>query len=221
MLPGMIGALVAPEPRAEYLGLTVDNVDRTAYTFTGVSLGDDDQDRIIVINAHTIDNAANNLNSATIAGISATLINSVHNSPTNARSFASQVYAFVPAGTGATGSVVLTYNDGTFRCHIGVYAIYGLSAHSPISTHTNTGNPLTHTTTPPRGAVIIGASTTFFVSNPSITWAGLTESYDTAGEGSSERYSGAVSSGLAEASTTFSATASSATGQAGVLSIWR
>ena len=202
----------------------LDTSDSTTYTFTNRAIGSADSNRIVVVSIHTIDTGANSVSSATIGGISATIVANAQHNPTNF-AVSSLFYAVVPTGTTAT--IVANLAASAFRCYAGVWTIYGALSSSPRDFGTATGNPsaVSGIDVPAGGVVVAAAS----VQNPGvtgITWTNASDAagsgFDVAGEDANERYSGASAAFSSQQSgISITATANAATDMCAVAASWR
>ncbi|RWO22809.1 hypothetical protein [Mesorhizobium sp.] len=221
MLPGIAGIMAGIGESVfsvQFLGYTeIETSGLTTYTFLAEDFGVPSSTREIFV---TINVAAGvvtrSVSSATIGGIAATIRSQAGVSDLVDQSITSGIIsAVVPSGTSGTIAVTLTGTGN--MCVIGVYRVTRRT--SLVDTGTDTysgGNPIVVTDTVnvgDNGAVI--AAATFGDQNGSITWVGVTETYDDTESGGSapeqSRYSGALITGLAtEVGRTISATQSSA-----------
>ena len=149
-------------------GFDSDNL--TTYTFSGKSFGAASTDRKIIVGAWTRDTSSINVVSATIGGVSASVVID-HACTSGSMKSIALLIADVPTGT--TGDVVITYNTQSSDCYIIVYATTGLTSSTP----TDTSEPASTTLDVMKGGVVVALS-----ENPSTTqsasWSGLTEDLD-------------------------------------------
>lgn len=96
--------------------------NNTVYTFTTVSFGTADASRIVAIIVST----QATISSATIGGVSATVVGSTN---------CYIIYAAVPTGT--SGTVVVTHTASTSRCAIRVYRVIPGKSGTPDSSITD------------------------------------------------------------------------------------
>lgn len=179
------------------------DTDLTIYTFSTQSLGVAADDRRVVVTAAATgaSETTPNISSATIGGISATVILEVNND----HAVATLLIADVPTGT--TGDVVITYDQEVNRCIISVYRVVGIASNTPFDTASDT----THSSdivsasidVPSNGGVI---GVVHGRSGSSVTWAGLTEDSDVVVELSNVSSASIVSQSTLTASATFAAT---------------
>lgn len=116
-----------------------DEVDRTTYTFTGVTIGTASSDRRV----HVICFASNGgvtLSSATIGGVSATI-------NTQAATGGSGQMAIITANvtSGTTATVALTWSGSQTRCGISAYYSTGLTSDASLANASATTNGATMT----------------------------------------------------------------------------
>lgn len=166
-----------------FLQATGSTSDLTTYTFSSQNLGTAASDRYIIVAAscRKADPAAT-LSSATIGGVSATIIHQSTRGGNTVALFA----AAVPTGT--TGDIVVTWSTGVLRCGIGAYRVTGSDAttYHDRDVGTEVNNPIA-TIDVPAGGFAIAAG--YNAGNTTATWSGVTEDYDTTVE--SNNYTGA------------------------------
>jgi hypothetical protein len=162
----------------EYLQDTVDVADLASYSLTGVNFGTADSSRFIIIGITSRKvGSATTLNSVTIGGVSATIIDQINNSVTNTN-FSALAIAHVPTGT--SGTVEINFADTMVRLAIQTYRAVGIDP-SPVDFGSSTAaDPTANIDVPENGVVVatggIGTSTT-------ASWSGLTEDVDDVAEG--------------------------------------
>ncbi len=178
-----------PEPAAAVTVGTIshyeDAVDRSTYTFAASALGTAAADRIIVLAVGV--RSGQGTPAAVVNGVTAT----ARASNTSGSSRVDILTAAVP--TDATGDIVVTLGGATSRCGIGVFPIYGADP-VPADTDSSDADPGSVTLTVPFGGVAIGYC--LFTGGTSVTWTGITESFDTAVEGGVIHSGAAVTSAL-------------------------
>lgn len=125
-----------------HAGSTAQTGNATTYTFSTHSISTAAADRYVAVAFTSFNNsgAARTLDSASIAGVSAT----IHRTDPNSVSLFSGTWsgifgAAVPTGT--TGDIILTFNAGMQQCTVSVYALYG-AKHTPFHTNGNSGSGL-------------------------------------------------------------------------------
>lgn len=208
-------------PTISYRTASLNSTDTGSPSFASIDLGDDTKTRIIVVGWNSLDTAANSVSSATIAGISATVVANANGSGGGTVPCSGIFYAVVPAGTGATGTIAITLADTAFRSHIGVWAIYGYTTAAPYYNNTSTTDPLSVTTTPTADSVGVAVCCNYNGAGATFSWTNLTENYDANGENTNEQYSGASAQSLAASSTNFVGDASASAAASGVIALWR
>lgn len=104
-----------------YIGTVGSATSTTTYTFTSTDIGTAASDRIVFIAVSGSGGTNLSLNSVTIGGVSATLIN------TGFLSFGTIGCAYLNVTSGTTATVVVTYSGTRARCSIDVYTVYGSS----------------------------------------------------------------------------------------------
>jgi hypothetical protein len=166
-----------------FIGSTKVTNDATTYTFAGQSLGAAG-DRLVVVVGHTLDSAFNQVSSVTIAGVAATIhVNNTRSGTSDCCLFIASAY--VPSGT--SGDIVVTWQSSTFRCTIGVWALYNLQSKSPRATVAPaSADPVDLSLAVPAGGFVVAGATSLDATG--FTWTGLTERYDATGETSNERF---------------------------------
>lgn len=179
MLPGMIITPVANADPATVAFITsaISASDLTTYTFSSVSLGTADANRIIIVNiAACAASSGRTISSVTVAGITAT--QQVFQSAFSTASAESAIYtAAVPTGT--TGNIVVTWSAGMLRCGIGVYGSNTMMSATATATGSSTANPANASINVSAGGFVVGCDTTYRTSGaPTFTWTNLTENYD-------------------------------------------
>lgn len=153
----------------------VDASDLTTYTFSSQSFGDAASDRVILVTAAwRLSSGDPVISSATIGGVSATIVRQDH----VARGGTAVLAAEVPTGT--TGDVVINFDIANSRCGIKVYRATGISLSSPNtngSTDPNTSLPDTTAAvdvTTFSGGVAVGVAVTTVLGTDTIaiSWTG-------------------------------------------------
>lgn len=110
--------------------------DLTAYTFATQGIGTASSDRIVIVAVNGVNvSSGTSLSSATIAGVSATILVQRTNNAAGVDNITAVIAAAVPTGT--TGDVVLTFSTGQLKAAISTYSMTGGSI-TPHSTYTNT-----------------------------------------------------------------------------------
>jgi hypothetical protein len=155
-----------------FVGTSLQTADLTTYTFSNNTLGTPTSDRLVVVALHRDGSSATQVNSCTIGGVSATVL--------NATGSASCALAWAVVPNGATGDIVVTFNNTSGRCFIGVWTITGYDSATPIDTAAvNAATATTHTVNldlPEFGVGIVGVTLGGSFTN---SWNVGTERYDT------------------------------------------
>ena len=156
----------------------------TTITYSSLSFGTVDSNRIIAVVACARMATVNTISSMTIGGISASAVsNTIAQTGGTNGSNCQMFQAAVPTGT--TGSVVVTYGAATARTGITVYRIVtGTTTATSSSSNNGSSNPLTCTLTLPGsggGFVANWQSST----TTATTWTNATETYTATAAGSS------------------------------------
>lgn len=171
-------------PTLSYRTNVVDAANSTTYTFNTVDIGTAAANRHVivgVVSRHA--SVANTVSSATIAGVTASIVADgvISNSQ------AALLIAAVPTGT--TGTIAITLSGGSERCGIAVWAAYGLLSATPVAS-LNTASGTLDINTSANGIIVavnLGVSQT-------PVWSGITSVLaDTVLEGLNE-YSAASDS---------------------------
>jgi hypothetical protein len=147
--------------------------DATTYTITGVDFGAADSNRRVVIGfASRSGNAGHNVSSATIGGITATVLAQHTANVGGGHSLVALIAADVP--TGASGTVSVTLSNGAVRAIIGVYRILAnnaLAVANSASSSTSTGSSTSVTVSVEKGALLAVAIT--FTTGPTLSFSGI------------------------------------------------
>jgi hypothetical protein len=146
--------------------------DATTYTITGVNFGAADSNRRVVIGfASRSGNAGHSVSSATIGGITATVLAQHTANVGGGHSLVALIAADVP--TGASGTVAVTLSNGAVRAIIGVYRILAnnalVVANSASSSATATSTNVTVSVE--KGALLAVAIT--FTTGPTLSFSGI------------------------------------------------
>lgn len=160
----------------------------TTYTFSSQSFGPADSTRQITVAIWMFAGGAASVSSVTIGGVSATLITSAL-PVTNVGVYLYK--AAVPTGT--SGSVVVTFSTTIATCAISVYSV--LNANTTVSaTATDTtlsGNDLSASLAIPAHGGAIACAQGITTGSFDVTWANITERYDTQGGATTNGFSSA------------------------------
>jgi hypothetical protein len=183
--------------------------DATTYTITGVGFGAADFNRRVVVGfASRSGNAGHSVSSATIGGITATVLAQHTANVGGGHSLVALIAADVP--TGASGTVAVTLSNGAVRAIIGVYRILAnnalVVANSASSSATATSTNVTVSVE--KGALLAVAIT--FTTGPTLSFSGIAnDDFDATAESAN---AGTASELItASASQTVTATRSSGT----------
>jgi hypothetical protein len=201
MLPG-IGGIAGLAARAKVLTYRESRVSGlpnvSTYTETSVDFGAADPSRYVVVAVTSEDGGA--IVSATIGGVSATILIQVASAPVSV----ALLLAAVP--TGATGTVTVNFTSTSDHHSIDVWSLSGIDSPTPIDTDSTTASGGLTLTSVGQGVVIA-----CIISNDNVThtWTGATEVSDQSlggGQAASSSASGTTTS----ASTVVTPTPSSA-----------
>lgn len=166
-----------------FAGSAGDAADATVYTIAGVAIGTAAGNRYVICGIVGTGTSATTLSSATIGGVSATIIAQASNSTVTT----ALVIALVPTGTTAT--VVATFSGGKARCNVITWAATNLNSPTATNTYSDTSATGDTLSVPMDiqaggfGVAIFGDNTTW----TSGVWVGLTEDVDVAGADSVPR----------------------------------
>ncbi|MEN6302252.1 MAG: hypothetical protein ABFD96_05965 [Armatimonadia bacterium] len=155
MLPGLGSAIVAGllgPPTKTWIAHDFRSPNSTTHSRTGMSLGTPSSDRLIVCGVTGFAAASQTVVSATIGGISATVI------VTRNSSFFNSIFA-APVPTGTTGDINITFSGTVQESSLGIYAVTGLSSFTALASGENGGSsPRSVALNGVNGAVIIGVA---------------------------------------------------------------
>lgn len=130
-------------------------------------------DRYILAFAFGVANSAGAFSSATIAGVSATGVQSVNNGNTSGGAFV----AFLPAGS--SGNVVVNWAGSHENSFLWLFEITGISSGTPVGTGSATTNTSVSVTTVASGFLFGAAANN--VNNGTFAWTNITEDDDFVG----------------------------------------
>lgn len=170
-LAGFAGTPAGPPATVVNTASASSTSDLTSYSFAAQSLGTAAAGRRIVVGVTTADNSANSISSVSIGGVAATPVVAAQNGTS---CLAGLFILQVDAGTTATIDVV--FANATFRCGIGIWAVYDLQSSAATDTGSSAADPMTDTLDIQAGGVAIGVATAFTIA--SVVWTNLTENYD-------------------------------------------
>lgn len=177
---------------ATYLGRSSSGADATTYTFSSVSLGEGGHTRRIIVCVTGADNAAgNSVSTLTVGGISAQRFSGCEAHGFAVGSSDAEIwYADLDGSVGTTGDIVVTWSNSTFRCGVAWYMTTKDIRLAHVAT--STSNPGSVTVMIPGGGFAIGVQMTYRTSaQPTHTWTGLVEDYDSGIEAGGSSHSGA------------------------------
>jgi len=165
---------------------TDDTVGATAYTFSSHDIGPAASDRIVVVVCHT-EGASSALSSCTIGGTTAP----IRIQSNNGNIVTAIASLLVTSGT--TADIVVTWDQATLRCTIGVYSLTG-AEETPVDTDfdaaaSGTASNLT-VTIPAEGAAINGD--THGTGTTATTWSGSSAADYNNSPGGNSQFSGSL-----------------------------
>lgn len=204
------------KPSITYNGSASNDTNITTYTFTSVSIGTAATNRIVMVAVTSSSGTpARTITSATIAGVSATVLD-VNTSFTNRTAF---IYANIPTGTTAT--IVVTFSGAMTRCAVGSYSLYNLKSTNYIDSGTGSfSGTASATVSVPADGIVIAGIVQISNSNP-FTWTNVDENYDIPLDAGTAEISGA-SRQVTTGNNSYTVTAT-ATGSGGRMNVyvWR
>lgn len=178
-------SVAAPVFSISYNAKAPDNVQHTTYSFSGISFGTVASGRDIIIgvasyfNSNTFD-----FSSATIDGVSATLIAKA----TNAGGLSGAAFYYLPSGSdpgNASGTVTVTHSTQITQCTIGCWSVYnrGSSFVSATLDDAASHTVMAGTVTIPAGGVSMGIVMAHSATSSTDTPSGFNQDFfDTTGE---------------------------------------
>lgn len=179
-----------------YIGSASSGSTASSYTFSSTSIGTADSSRIVAVVVSASGGSTAGVDSVTIGGVSATVVNST------AFSLTTVGVAYLSVPTGTTANIVVNLSASRARCSIDVYSVIGASttlADNQVTSQTTSTTTVSVTTTIPTGGAAI-----YSVLTPGGTitysWSSATEDYDGTIAGSTSR-AGATKVGAATSHT--------------------
>ncbi len=174
---GIISKRVTPIA-VEFLESRVSSSDGREFSWSSVDFGDASDDRMIVVVVHGSEASGDTglpMDTVTIGGVSASLIESASHDPGAAVDIAFY-WAAIPTGT--SGDIVTNFKIGSPRRNagIGVWAITGSDTVAVYDTATDAGEPLSVTIDLASSGVLLAATSSRTAAPAS--WTGPTEDYD-------------------------------------------
>lgn len=157
-----------------YVNRYIITTNTTTYTFSSCDLGLPSPDRRVIVGAHQYGSTSRSLSSATINGVSATILT------TNTAGTPMTVLIIATVTSGATGNIVLTWSGSCAGSAVSVWYATGLTSDTPIATQRSTSTTAPNSTSlaTTNGGFIIGATT---ARNPTLlthSWTNATEQFD-------------------------------------------
>jgi len=214
ILAGSAGsAALLPDASVTYAAQTSSTTAGSSFSFSSVAFSSTASDRLIVVSVGATAANQRTVSRVTIGGVSATGYENA-----NRLRHGSLWVAAVPSGT--TGTVDVNFSGSVDNCHIGVWALYGISSAVPRESNQVSGSYTNNSSTlnTAKGGVSIAAAVS--AGAVTITWTGLTENFDL--QVSSEMRSGAsLVETVSDAAKAVSWTQSSSTNTTVTLATWR
>jgi hypothetical protein len=199
-----------------FLQFASDTSDATTYTFASQNLGAADSGRYIIAVVHCRSTSSATLSSASIAGVSATIV--VQNNTIGVtRNVSAIIIAAVPSGT--TGDVVITFSSGALRCGIQLYRVLGIDGLAASDSDSSTAAaPSVSIDIPEGGIAIAGASSAS--GSATCTWTNLDEDSDSIIESLFAVTSASNEFATLQTGLTITATFTASSGPVGVFASW-
>jgi hypothetical protein len=173
-----------------FLQRSSSNSDLSTYTFSGVSIGAEASDRVIIAAVYSRANASVVEPTLTVAGISASaIVASADGSATPGYQRCTLFAVSVPTGT--TGNIVATFSGTQSRCAVDLFRMTGTSV-TAYDTATSTSDPSTLDVDVQAGGCIVAASLNYLSGGSSATWSGVTESTDASVESTNTECSSGI-----------------------------
>lgn len=178
----MSNFIINPFRKSPFSGSWLSNeaaieTDASTYTFSGVSFGAEDASRYIHVAYTGLKAASVSISSATIGGVSATVVDVV---PAGSWSYVAHLYALVP--TGSSGDIVINFG-GTQDA--GICSVYRIVSPSNLPSagvdsyyYSATGTSISGSPTLTEGSFIIASGKAD--NSNAITWTNITEDKDVA-----------------------------------------
>lgn len=180
LMPIPVTASIAPAVLS-FLQHTEDTGNVTTYNFAGVNIGTAAADRYVFVAVVHSSSAgtARTISSATIGGISATIVANQAGVAHAQGLGAAVIWAAVPTGTTATISITLSGGGGS--CNIATYRVTGLVSatehHSQTAALATTGGLLSLSLNVPANGFVIAAYNNS-ANTGSVSWTGVSEDHD-------------------------------------------
>lgn len=173
-----------------FLQNTVDNVDKSTYSFAAQYVGPAHPTRVVVAGVAICKSPASVQPTVTIGGVTATLITGTTH-PTSGDPIDGTWLFWAPAPTGTTADVVVT-SPSSGGVGLALWRVVGAWGTATGSSTTNDrGAPVSRTVTGVAGGAIICFIGTRPDGSETFTWTNATERVDVALNVSSNRYSAA------------------------------
>lgn len=173
------GGATARIPVVAFVGTNLNAANQTTYTFTDEPVGVANHDRVVVvcIGAAT-SGVSETISSATIGGLSASIINQAATDSGTDEAISGIITRFLPAGTTAT--IAITFSGACLNCGIAVYTLRGTggltAANNTDTTINNSGTATTLDYTLPANSAAVFVSCQDGGSTETCTWtAGTTD----------------------------------------------
>ena len=196
-----------------YTDSSASDTDLTTYTFSSLSIGEASTSRHVIV-AVLASNAAATVSTLTVGGVSASLAKRA-----TATNGIAEIW-IVAVPTGATGNVVVTFNAGSNRASVGVWAAYNLLSATATDSDESNADPGVISIDVQAGGILV-AGVYSASGTVSYTWTNITERFDIVVE-TTRRASGAsLDFAAAQTGLSITADASAATSQTMVAAAFR
>lgn len=159
-----------------YTNKYVLTTNTTTYTFTACDLGTASTDRRVIVCAHMYGGTSRSLSSATINGVSATVLT------TNTALTANAILIIANVPTDATGDIVLTWSGSCAGSAVTVWSAAGLTTDTPVAAVSSiASSPTSGSMATSSGGFVVGGVTVRYGDGTTRThsWSGATEQHDT------------------------------------------
>lgn len=159
-----------------YLNRYLQTTNTTTYTFASSDLGVASADRRVIVGAHMYGGTSRSLSSATINGVSATILT------TNTATTGNVVLIIANVTSGTTGDIVLTWSGSCAGSAVTVWYATGLSSDTPVATAANISSsaPTSGSLSTVDGGFAVGVATCRYGDGTTRThsWTNATEQVD-------------------------------------------
>lgn len=208
-LVGVVGSGGAPAA-VSYASNAEDDVNRTTYTFSSLSLGAGTK-KIVAVTGGGVGSGIT-VSSVTVDGNSCTALTAQANGEAICQLW------YVDGVSATTGDVVVTFSSGKGYCGVTVWSASSTATGTASAQGASTASPLTDTITIPENGIAVGVAVEQSTSITH-TWTNLTEHHD-ADIGVDGHHTAASADFSTGGSTAITATQSGGTSPAFVCAAW-